>query len=138
MDKLIPFTERLLKDATAQEIQLELIRRTDIESFHGEQIVQDLLAHRELWTAAMLDRFCFSRPGKLPSIGLIKLRDLEENIWNADTLYILTPDSASAHRLAEIAEEWGGMALIHEDRDDVESALGGYGFDAAIVSIWWD
>ena len=128
----------LLQDATVQEIQLELIRRTRPGEIHGDRIVRDLAAHFELWEAAMMDRFCFSNPGKLPSIGLIKLRDLPENFWNADSLYILTPDIASAHALATIVEEWSGMVLVHDDLEDVQSALGGTGRDQAVVSVWWD
>ncbi len=127
-----------LTEATVQEIQLELIRRHEYNALHGEQVVKDLLAHRELWRAVMIDRFCFSRPGKLPATGLIKLRDLEDNFWNTDMLYILTPNVESARKLAELGEAWGGMSLVHQDREDIESALGGYGYDAVIVSVWWD
>lgn len=99
-----------------------------------------LLAHHDLWEAVMIDRFCFSNPGKLPTMGLIKLRDLPQNFYNADTLYILTPDAASARQLAEIIEDedWGGMVQVHDGQDDVERALGGWGRDGAVVSIWWD
>ncbi|MEZ4657003.1 MAG: hypothetical protein R2911_05480 [Caldilineaceae bacterium] len=81
----------------------------------------------------MMDSFCFFNPGKLPSIGLIKLRDLPENFWNADSLYILTPDVASAHALAALAETWGGMVLVHEDLENVQSALGGTG----AITLWF-
>lgn len=128
----------LLRDATVQEIQLELIRRTRPGEFNMERVLADLAAHRNLWEAAMMDTFCFSNPGKLPRIGLIKLRDLPENFWNADSLYILTPDVESARSLVEIAEHWGGMVLLHDDLDDVQSALGGTGRDQAVVSVWWD
>ena len=131
--------QRLLSEATVQELQLELIRRTQFNAFHGEKIYQALLAHRELWQAVMLDRFCFSNPGKLPSAGLIKLRDLQDNLWNADTLYILTPDIASARQLAHIAEDrWGGMAQVHDDPDEVARALGSGYPEPVIVSVWWD
>lgn len=106
----------LLRDATVQEIQLELIRRARPGDIAGDRIVADLIAHRDLWEAALMDTFCFSNPGKLPRIGLLKLRDLPENFWNADSLYILTPDVASARSLVPIAEAWGGMVLLHDDR----------------------
>ncbi len=128
----------LLHEATVQEIQLELIRRTRPGEFGSERVLADLAAHRDLWEAAMMDSFCFSNPGKLPRIGLIKLRDLPENFWNADSLYILTPDLSSARALAVIAETWGGMVLVHEDLEDVQSALGGTGRDQAVISVWWD
>jgi hypothetical protein len=44
--------QRLLSEATVQEIQLELLRRTQFNAFNGEKIYQVLLARRELWQAA--------------------------------------------------------------------------------------
>lgn len=134
----MPESPLLLRKATIQEIQLELIRRTLPGLVDGERIVADLLTHRGLWEAAMLDRFCFSNPGKLPRIGLIKLRDLPENFWNADTLYVLTPTIEDAQALLPLAEEWGGMVLLHDDLDDVQNTLGGTGREQAVVSVWWD
>ena len=130
----------LLTEATVQEIQLELLRRTNYNALDGSWVASRLQAHRHLWEAVLFDSFCISNPGKLPFGGLIKLRDLPGNIWNVDTLYILTPDSRSAHQLAEIveAEEWGDMVTVHYDLRDVEGALGGTGKEYAIVSIWWD
>jgi hypothetical protein len=131
---------RLLTEATVQEIQLELIRRTQFNAFDGERVVAALMAHRELWEAVLMDRFCFSNPGGLPSAGLIKLRDLADNYWNVDTLYVLCPDAASARQLGEMAETegWGEMVQVHNDEKEVQSALGGTGRPHAIVSIWWD
>ncbi len=84
------FAAKALRKSTVQEIQLELIRRSTFNACDGEQIVASLLAHCDLWEAAMMDRFCFSKAGKLPTMGLIKLRDLDDNLWNFDTLYVLT------------------------------------------------
>ena len=65
----------------------------------GQRVVESLLKHRSLWEAVMLDRFCFSNPGNLPTIGLIKLRDLPHGYWNADSLYFLTTSVDNARRL---------------------------------------
>jgi hypothetical protein len=129
-----------LSAASVQDIQLELIRRTRFNAFDGERIVNLLLAHRSLWEAVMLDQMGFSRAGKLPMGGLIKLRDLEDNIWNADTLYVLAPDEAAARELAVLPEweDWGGMLRIHADRETVENALGTSRTSQAVITIWWD
>jgi hypothetical protein len=132
---------RLLSETTVQEIQLELLRRTEIEALNGQKIHDSLLKHRALWTAVMLDRFVLDNGRKLPSLGLMKLRNLPDDYWNADTLYILTPDIASARRLAEIAEEehWGGLVRVHDDSHEVCMALGSFRDEKqAVVSIWWD
>lgn len=127
-----------LVEATVQEIQLELIRRSQFNAFYGEKVVSALLAHQDLWQAVIMDSFCFSNPGKLPSGGLIKLRDLHHNHWNVDTIYILTPDASSAHQLAHIAEDWAGMVRVFEDAENIQATLGGAPGKPAIVSVWWD
>jgi hypothetical protein len=132
---------QLLSNATVQEIQLELIKRASRDdAMDGEQVVASLLKHRELWVAVMLDTFCFSNPGRLPSVGLIKLRDLDTNFWSADTMYLLTETADKAHRLAAIIEEedWGALVLVHDDEEDVQRALGGGELGQAVISIWWD
>lgn len=132
---------QLLSNATVQEIQLELIKRASRDdAMDGEQVVASLLKHRDLWVAVMSDRFCLSNPGRLPSVGLIKLRDLNTNFWNADTMYILTETKDKAHRLATIIEEeeWGGLVRVHNDEEDVQQALGGGEPEQVVVSVWWD
>src|SRR5438105_64058 len=105
----------LLTEATVQEIQLELIRRTQFNAFDGERIVAALKTHCDLWTAVLMERLGLSQSGRLPPAGLIKLRDLAGNYWNVDTLYILCPDTPRARRLGDIAEteDWGGMVQVH-------------------------
>ena len=135
-----PAQGRLLTEASVQEIQLELIRRTQFNAFDGPRVVAALERHQELWEAVLMDRMGFSEPGGLPRAGLIKLRDLPKGYWNVDTLYILCPDAACARRLGELAETegWGEMVTVHEERAEVDSALGGGWRTQAIVSIWWD
>jgi len=129
-----------LGEATAQDIQVELIRRGQHNAFDGERVAAKLLECRDLWDAVMMDRFALSNPGKLPSLGLVKLRDLPYDDWNVDTLYILARDKQAGHKLAEIfdMESWGGMVSVHDDRADVDSALGGCPDEKAVVVIWWD
>ena len=62
-----------------QDLQLEIIRRTSFNELDGEKIHAELLAHRDLWKSALIDRLN----------SLTKLRDLHLDIWNADTLFIL-------------------------------------------------
>ena len=91
-----------LAEATAQDIQLELIRRHQYNAFDGEKVAAKLWEHRDLWDAVMMDRLAISSPGRLPSMGLIKLRDLPDNLWNVDTLYSLAASKGAGERLAEI------------------------------------
>jgi hypothetical protein len=94
-----------LRDATVQDIQLELIRRSGFNDFDGEQVCALLARHRALWAAVLFDRPGvpnYREPTRLLAGGLIKLRDLPDNIWNVDTLFVLTPTKA-ARELAAVS-----------------------------------
>jgi hypothetical protein len=133
----------LLREATVQEIQLELVRRTRFNTFDGERICASLLKHRELWTAVLLDSPGvpnYSEPRHLLMVGLIKLRDLPYNLWNADQLFILTPTRAAAQEWARIAEEedWLGEVCVYDDQQEMDNALGTGRQEYGLLSIWWD
>jgi hypothetical protein len=134
----------LLRQATVQEIQLELIRRTKFNAFDGELIYASLMKHRSLWQAVLLDRpglANYGKPGHLLMAGLIKLRDLEANIWNADQLFILTSKRDHALELVRIIEEedWGGeKPIVYDNQEETDSALGTGRQEYGLLSIWWD
>ena len=133
----------LLTTATVQEIQLELLRRTTFNALDGERVAASLLAHRELWLAVLLDRAGlpdYSKPSRLLLLGLIKLRDLPDNFWNADTLFVLTETWAQAGQLARIAEEedWGGEVYVHKSQEEIDRALGTGRDEYGLLTVWWD
>jgi len=132
-----------LRDASVQDLQLELIRRTRFNALDGERVYSSLLRHRHLWLAALLDRPGvpnYASPSLLLTAGLIKLRDLPDNLWNADTLFVLTPTARAVGQLAKIAgeEDWGGEVQIHSDQEDIDSALGSGRQGFGLLSVWWD
>jgi hypothetical protein len=134
----------LLREASVQEIQLELIRRTRFNAFDGERIHTGLMKYRTYWRAVLLDRpgiANYQKPRHLLMTGLIKLRDLDDNIWNADQLFILTANREQAVQLARIVEEedWGGeKPIVYDDQEEIDSALGVGRQDNGLLSIWWD
>ncbi len=82
-----------LREATVQEIQFELIRRTRFNAMDGQQVYDSLLKHRSLWLAVLLNRPRvpnYAEPRLLLTSILIKLLDLPYNICNTNTLFILT------------------------------------------------
>jgi hypothetical protein len=133
-----------LRDASVQDIQLELIRRTRFNAMNGERIVASLLRHRDLWLAALLDRPGlpnYTEPPSLLMAGLIKLRDLPDNHWNADTLFILTRTREQARRLERIVEEedWGAdVVRVYDDQQEIDHSLGTGRQEYGLVSVWWD
>jgi hypothetical protein len=132
-----------LRNASVQDIQLELIRRTSFNALDGERVYTSLLAHRGLWTAALLDRPGvpnYAEPRHLLTLGLIKLRDLPTNFWNADTLFVLTRTRDDARELARVAEQedWGGEVQVYEDQPETDDALGTGREECGLISVWWD
>ena len=125
-----------LATATVQDIHLELIRRSEHNAFRGEQVLADLLAHRQEWRAALFDTYGLATDHGLPA-RLLKLRDMADNDYNADTLYLLAVDEAAAHRLAALAESWGGEPHIYS-QEDTQRALGTSGAKGRLVQVWWD
>ena len=132
-----------LRDATVQDIQLELIRRTRFNDFDGEAVCRLLAEYRGHWRAVVLDRPGvpnYNRPGRLLVGGLIKLRDLEDNIGNADTLDILTRTPGRARELAGVIEETmpGAMPQVHADYEETDMAVGMGRQEYGLLTVWWD
>lgn len=132
-----------LCDASVQDIQLELLRRTRFNALDGERVCASLVRHRKLWVAALLDRPGvpnYATPSVLLTAGLIKLRDLPDNLWNADTLFVLTPTAEAAEQLAKVieAEDWGGEIQVYGDREETDRALGTGRQEYGMLSVWWD
>src|SRR5438132_13943926 len=86
-------TEVTTKILKAQELMLKLIENATFNSFDGEQVANQLRANKRLWQGVIIDRpsYCFEQDGHAPAhkIDLIKLRDINSDSFNADTLYIL-------------------------------------------------
>lgn len=133
-----------LRGATVQQIQLELIRRSSFNAFDGPEVVAALSRHRKLWRAAWMTRTGvpnFDQPRSLLIAGMIPLRDLPDNIWNVDKLFLLCPTLDDCERIVALAEDegWAGEPTIHRDEKELSYTLGsdpkreGY-----IVSFWWD
>jgi hypothetical protein len=81
-----------------QELQFELMKKASFNDFQAEQVVGDLKANAHLWDAALMDQ-----------PGLVKLRDLPENIWNVSTLYILT--GIKSDQLYQLALSWNPTSI---------------------------
>jgi hypothetical protein len=115
---------------------LELIRRSRHNNFDGEQVCADLLARRADWQAVLFDTLALTEGYGLS--GLIKLRDLAEDIYNVDTLYILVTGEAAADRLAACAETWLADEVWVYDQECTEDHLGGCDEELRLVAMWWD
>jgi|SRR5450759_1859077 len=108
-----------------QELQFELMKKASFNNFHAEQVIRDLKANTHLWDAALMDQ-----------PNLIKLRDLPEDIWNVNTLYILT--GIKSDQLSELARLWNPSSLRWIEGDEASIRLGAYVSGDYILCIWWN
>lgn len=119
------------KISKAQKFQLEVIARTNFNFCEGRKVAELLKENRRMWRAALMP------------LNMISLRDLEENSWHADTLFLYTEEGWQ-YSLEELVREQFSADEVHW--------IGG--FSAAdylgvsdpelkkksnvILSVWWD
>ncbi|MBI3152605.1 MAG: hypothetical protein HYZ21_10755 [Chloroflexi bacterium] len=117
------------KISEAQNFQLEVIAKTNFNSFNGREIAAWLRKNHRMWRAVLLP------------LDFISLRDMADGSWHADTLYIY-PEDGYHFKLEEIMKE-----QFHADETQWigrESAMDMLGTseiqDASyvILSAWWD
>lgn len=101
-----------------QMLQFELMRKASFNNYDGNFVVDDLLAHSDLWEGVVMDRadYYYSsaaseqdearRARHQEPVDLIKLRDIGEGYWNVDTVY-LVPAEGKRKELEALARNWG-------------------------------
>lgn len=106
---------------TMQDLQLEIIRRTSFNGFNGDKIHTDLLKYRHLWKSVLLSE---------QDDGMCRLRDLCDDYWNADTLFIRVGSMDDAIELKDIGQrEWYTDDIVIEG-NTVKIKFFNY--------LWWD
>lgn len=117
------------KISEAQNFQLEVIAKTNFNSFNGREITAWLRENHRMWRAVLLP------------LDFISLRDMADGNWHADTLYIY-PEDGYHFKLEEIMKEqfhadetqWFGRerAIRMLGTSDIKDA------SCVILSAWWD
>ncbi len=107
---------------TTQEIQFELLRNCPKFKDNSEIIIKSLIENQAHWDSMIVDNEM-----------MVKLRDIGDNIWNADTIYILTHDKSA---MEPIVESWYPSAW--EWVSDVNDYLCGIDVDAHVIKIWFN
>ncbi len=117
------------KISKAQKFQLDVIARTNFNMCNGEMVVELLKKNRRMWRSAYMP------------LNSISLRDMEDDCWHADTLYIYAEEGWQ-FQLEELVREqfkadeiyWvGGSGAVDmlgtsEIKDKTQ----------VILSVWWD
>jgi hypothetical protein len=109
-----------------QQLQFELIKNASFNSFDGEQVVNDLINHRDLWHGVIMGRD-----------DLIHLRDIEAGLWRVDTLHILSTGKDD-NKLKSLAKEWNADTYDFESDEKASRLLGTSKPKGRVLSIWWD
>mgnify|MGYP001608450415 CR=1 FL=1 len=117
------------KISKAQKFQLDLIARTNFNFFNGKKIVELLKENRRMWRSVLLP------------LDVLSLRDLEDNWWHADTLYIYAEEGWQ-HSLEELVREQFHADEVHwVGGSSAADMLGVSRLERTsnvILSAWWD
>jgi hypothetical protein len=128
-----------------QELQFELMKQSTFNEFDGERVVKSLQKHEDLWRGVIMDRSSYCFHGRLgdqedgEKIDLIKLRDIEDNCWNVDTVYLL-PQEGKEDEIYKVAKGWGADEVSWIGGKEAGSLLGSSGMksEKQILRVWWD
>jgi hypothetical protein len=136
----------LLEENEVQQIQLELIRRASFNFMDGYAIADDLEKNTHLWRAALISCSYLLQPDDsiraqiIAFAPLLPLRDLERNVWNVDTLYIL-PKEDMEEDLEQLVSTWNADEIDWLPTDTISRLMGGQTHPlpvSGILRVWWD
>lgn len=117
------------KISEAQQIQLDIIEKTNFNFFNGRKIAQILKENHRMWRAVLLP------------LNLISLRDMEDGYWHADTLYIY-PEDGYQSQLEELVKEQLNADEVHwiggDDAVDLLGTTEVANKSYVILEAWWD
>jgi hypothetical protein len=113
----------------SQQIQLDIIAKTNFNFFNGKRIAEWLKENHKMWRAVLLP------------LNFISLRDMADGHWHADTLYIY-PEDGWGFELEEIMREqfqadetsWIGGETAEDMLGTSEMSDKSY----VILEAWWD
>lgn len=115
-----------------QQLLIGLMREASFNSFDGDFVADSLIEHRDLWRGFLIDHD-----------DLIKLRDLPDECWNVDTLWIL-PALGKEDAIEQLArDQWHADEVDWIGGEEACGLLGSYSSTTrknprAILRCWWD
>ena len=107
-----------------QGLWLDLIRLSSFNEFDGVKVVGDLVAHQDLWEAAIMLQD--TRAG-------VTMRDMPLGYHNVDTLLILVP-KGKEKSMAALTKGWE-VDTLRWVKNPARFLGGGEG---SVLSLWWD
>ena len=131
LDKSPIDLRRPLRVCSAQDIFAALMLKHPNRSLM-QQVLANLYEHPMEWKSFFLGSYPIESSQDLSSGGLACLRDVRLG-WNADTLYILSPDAASAKTLQSRSRIWNGLVTVHSP----EQTLALTAADGVLLTLYW-
>ena len=121
--------ESVKRISEAQQIQLDIIAKTNFNFFNGRKLAEWLKENHKMWHAVLLP------------LDLISLRDMADGHWHADTLYIY-PEDGFQFKLEEVLrEQFGADEIRWIGGESAGDMLGTSEVDDkshVILEAWWD
>ena len=121
--------ESVKRISEAQQIQLDIIAKTNFNFFNGRKLAEWLKENHKMWHAVLLP------------LNLISLRDMADGHWHADTLYIY-PEDGFQFKLEEVLrEQFGADEIRWIGGENAGDMLGTSEVDDrsyVILEAWWD
>jgi hypothetical protein len=117
------------KISEVQQIQLDIIARTNFNLFNGREIARWLQANHKMWKAVLLP------------LDFISLRDMDEGYWHADTLYIYVEDGWQLKLEEVMREQFNADEIRWIGGDSAVDMLGTTEVEDksnVILEAWWD
>jgi hypothetical protein len=117
------------KISESQKFQLELIERTNFNSFNGRKIADILKENRHMWRSVLMP------------LDLISLRDMSAGSWHADTMYIYAEDGYQFQLEELVREQFDADEIQWIGGSDAENILGMTEVEnrsRVILFVWWD
>jgi hypothetical protein len=113
----------------AQQIQLDIVAKTNFNLFNGRKLAEWLKENHQMWRSVLLP------------LDLISLRDMADGHWHADTLYIY-PEDGYQFKLEEVLKEQFNADEIHwiggESAGDMLGTSEVDDKSYVILEAWWD
>ena len=121
--------EPVKKISEAQQIQLDIITKTNFNLFNGRKLAAWLKENHKMWHAVLLP------------LDLISLRDMADGHWHADTLYIYPEDGYQFNLEEVLREQFGADEIRWIGGESAGDMLGTSEVDDksyVILEAWWD
>ena len=113
----------------AQQIQLDIIAKTNFNFFGGRKIAEWLKKNHKMWRAVLLP------------LDFISLRDMADGHWHADTLYIYPEDGWQFELEEVMREQFGADETRWIGSETAGDMLSTSELDDklyVILEAWWD